>query len=749
MIRPFALAAHPHELRPASAALAGHEQLQEIVAKRRANSKTFHLGGDQYKTVVSPVTIHYDSNGSMEEIDLTIRDVDGKKQVVQAPYKVEVFTDRVGYRMDNPDGSHFTIELVAIGGVDVDNSTLDVTHGDMQVFWDGLVPGVSMKVLLGSTKPEIFTQLNSASAARSFTWKVVQKGKFEFTSFGGDADQDVLEIQTTQRELGAENFLYTEVWTGRVSRRDPKTRVKTWFDDPVYPVVIDPTVTVSISSNNDDGREYGGAWHSMVSYLGALSVAQQRLGGFRFQNVGVPAGATITSATLKITTKATGVANTMKVWGDKVANAAAWSSSSRPTQITKTTASTNWTASLNAVNSIDVLNQVASIVALGGWASNNAMRFAVLTPTDPTHYFYVFDHNTSVPNCGQLVIVYTAGGGGGTSVGITGQEITVSRGSVTPSIAFAPAGQVATVQRGTVVPNDSVALVGQAVTLQQDAVTAVKSVALSGQAVTVQQGSVASTDAVPLTGQVATVQQGSVASTDAVPLSGQSVTVQQGSVAPADSVALTGQAATIQQGSVTPNDAVTLAGQQITLQQGTVTPVTGTVVAITGQQIAVQSGGVTANDAVPLVGQSVAVQQGAVTPVVGIFVALTGQQVSVQQGGVTTAALVALAGQQVSVQQGTSVANTLFRLAGLQLATQQGTVIPVVDGGNDVSHALVGTSLTVQRGAFGVISSGSFALVGQQLTISAGLLGIGNLALARKSLNLWVTTRSQDLNVRL
>jgi hypothetical protein len=160
--------------------------------------------------------------------------------------------------------------------------------------------------------------------------------------------------------------------------------------------------------------------------------------------------------------------------------------------------------------------------------------------------------------------------------------------------------------------------------------------ALTGQSVSVTRGTVSPVVSVALTGQVSTLATGTVtASAGGVTaaLTGQSTTASQGAVIPAVAVSITGQSAALAQGAVTALSGVVaaLTGQQTSVTQGLLTG--GTAVAVTGQQVSVTQGAVVGGVARALTGQQVSVTQGAMAS--AAVVALTGNSIVLTQGVVT------------------------------------------------------------------------------------------------------------------
>jgi hypothetical protein len=105
-------------------------------------------------------------------------------------------------------------------------------------------------------------------------------------------------------------------------------------------------------------------------------------GGWRYIDVTIPQGATITSAILTFMPRDTQGQSSVarvRIEADDVDNAAAWSSpSSRPDQITPTTAHTDIQGPITngVLYTADVTAVVQEIVNRAGWASGNSIRFA-------------------------------------------------------------------------------------------------------------------------------------------------------------------------------------------------------------------------------------------------------------------------------------------------------------------------------------------------------------------------------------
>lgn len=130
-----------------------------------------------------------------------------------------------------------------------------------------------------------------------------------------------------------------------------------------------------------------------ITYKTVAAIGESKTAGIRFQNVGIPKGATITSATLNFVPAADGIgdAPTLIVKGEASDNAVAYGTSSNslsPTSRSRTTAQTRWTPGdwivTNppvAVEGPNVTSIVQEIVNRSNWCGNNAMAFYIQPET--------------------------------------------------------------------------------------------------------------------------------------------------------------------------------------------------------------------------------------------------------------------------------------------------------------------------------------------------------------------------------
>lgn len=138
------------------------------------------------------------------------------------------------------------------------------------------------------------------------------------------------------------------------------------------------------------------------------STTNPQLDGLRFQNVSIPQGATITSATIQFTANASNTTTTVNatIRGEAEDNAATFAATNNNISSRSTTsASTSWSnigswtsgATTNATTP-DLTSIVQEIVNRGGWASGNNMSFIISdnsSSASTTRPAYSYDGSTA------------------------------------------------------------------------------------------------------------------------------------------------------------------------------------------------------------------------------------------------------------------------------------------------------------------------------------------------------------------
>lgn len=143
--------------------------------------------------------------------------------------------------------------------------------------------------------------------------------------------------------------------------------------------------------------------------------ATTQYGGFRFNNVTIPAGATINSADITLTTYSDSYDDPdTTIYGEDIDDAPAFTTTTNNISgRTLTTASVAWTATnIGTANkaSPDIKSIIQEIIDRPGWTSGNDIAI-IIKGNSGTSTFRVraYDYGSGYP---QLNIDYTAGGGG-------------------------------------------------------------------------------------------------------------------------------------------------------------------------------------------------------------------------------------------------------------------------------------------------------------------------------------------------
>ncbi len=188
-------------------------------------------------------------------------------------------------------------------------------------------------------------------------------------------------------------------------------------------------VRLTPSSNNNNNQDYtfcaegcttGNSPTLVIRYTSQGYAPEQRMGALRFQDVGIPQGATITEARISFVPAATTTTPfpTFEVKAEKVGNANSFTAGENLTGRSTTTAVTTWSpdnwplqATPAPLQGPDVTGQVQEVVGLSSWCGNNAMAF-YLTPTSTAGAIAASSFDGAGGLQPTLTISYTGGTGG-------------------------------------------------------------------------------------------------------------------------------------------------------------------------------------------------------------------------------------------------------------------------------------------------------------------------------------------------
>lgn len=187
------------------------------------------------------------------------------------------------------------------------------------------------------------------------------------------------------------------------------------------------SVLVSVQPTNNTDYKFcanpnscgGNSPRLVIQYTSALTSTEQRMTALRFQNVGIPQGAVITSAVLGFAPAATSaVADnpSFSIKAQAASDSAAFTAGENLNSRSKTVATTTWTPPSWTVQNPsvvepgpDVTNVVQEVVNRSDWCGNNAMAFFVTPLTVGYRAAWSIDGAQGLQP--TLTINYTGGSG--------------------------------------------------------------------------------------------------------------------------------------------------------------------------------------------------------------------------------------------------------------------------------------------------------------------------------------------------
>lgn len=422
----------------------------ELPARRTMRAKVFDRGDGSFhihSNIQTP--LHYYDNG-WEDVDLTLKVVLDGWCMDKGLYTVEVSKDDVGLIYTSRQGGSATIRLEAIGDTLVESLPLSIAPvvSGRNVLYKELLPGLDIRLTIRPGGIEWFKIIKDASAPRKFRWAIDADKVRGFTvqevTVGRDSQSREatglrskrlprrveIQNQVSAKVLteGREAYTLTEEWTGRVSEvLDKGTRIRTWTTDPVYPVIIDAALQENIIADADDVYSNTGYVTQFIThYNNRVYAGQHDYGsgvqfhvGLRFQEVPLPFGATISSATLTVDREAQVGAPKVRFYGIEEGDAPAWADTegNRPETAGPRTTAFSQIDGLDAgSNEIDVTTEIQEIIddaADPAWSADSDMRMAFIGSDegDVLTYWGIEDFSAAGTDEAQLDVVYTVPGG--------------------------------------------------------------------------------------------------------------------------------------------------------------------------------------------------------------------------------------------------------------------------------------------------------------------------------------------------
>lgn len=172
-----------------------------------------------------------------------------------------------------------------------------------------------------------------------------------------------------------------------------------------------------------------------------------------------------------------------------------------------------------------------------------------------------------------------------TSVALTGQSVSFSLGTITPSIAYATSAQSASFSEGTPTGSIAYGLTAQTATFSEGVISPAISVGVTGQTSTFAEGALLTGISYGLTAQTATFTEGTISASAGgdltLTLTGQTATFSEGLIAPSITSSLAAQTATFTEGSLSPTINYSASSQSASFTEGTISVTAGGDITLT------------------------------------------------------------------------------------------------------------------------------------------------------------------------
>lgn len=280
----------------------------EIKELRTEYSKTFDIGNKRRQIRASAVPMHVLNNNKFENIE--VKFIDNK--IRTGFYNIDLLSKSIGFKfIDRITNNFIQVEL--------DNSEyFNPKIEKNSVLWEEVSPGVDIKFVFDNYRARIYRILKNDSALKIAIWKITddnnkKEALFKPIFFGYDSNflETVHNIDISEKKNGV--YTVTDTFSGKVIVRRGKKRIKEELD-AVYPVIIDPSVDVSISTSADDGLAYKGTSGTNIStsfnnIVSNCQIVEASLTtGFkyhvksytRFNSITIPKNSNILSAIIKV-----------------------------------------------------------------------------------------------------------------------------------------------------------------------------------------------------------------------------------------------------------------------------------------------------------------------------------------------------------------------------------------------------------------------------------------------------------------
>lgn len=247
---------------------------------------------------------------------------------------------------------------------------------------------------------------------------------------------DNLVLMLSRRDTGTDNMREVVSFDGKGSNAWAPTLIIEYDDGGTGSTTTCEPVNVRVTASSDDAEQYKQNGNQIIASSNDTMRWGERWLGLRFQNIAIPAGATITEAYVDIAAGNTSdVSNSndsdkaeMRIYGDATNDAVTFSSSDSIRSRSRTNANVTWTETnywesyKEVKRSPDITDVIQEIVSRSGWSSGNDLAL-ILEERAGRRPALSYDDDTALAPL--LHIAYTTTSCGGSSGGGTTTKPTI------------------------------------------------------------------------------------------------------------------------------------------------------------------------------------------------------------------------------------------------------------------------------------------------------------------------------------
>ena len=405
---------------------------RELIEKRNLTSKEIDNGDGTHTISLHRNPIHFLKDGRYEDIDLTLIPTANVYEMRKANYNLIIIDTIKNTRIKFTKSGEW-IEFVPneLRWINDEGTTaiiskferpLPPTVSGNEITWkdafgEGIdllygcgYAGIYKKVILHDFIEAPVDIRNGTNASMEISLKYIKSPiqididnirddldtkrniRFENVRFGSLWEFKLPRFGDSGIILPYASHNYEDVGNRTLSRNEVSTSVPySWLIKAIYPVYIDTDISEQVGLGTDDCCENSydssittGYTYNYVGYdPGAYGFWNDWDIGLRWQTVNIPNGSTISAAKLSIYMQSDNGTLEARVIGIDEDDTATWSSGSKPSDRSKTTATisaneadwSNWAS--DSWIDIDISSVIKEIIDRVGWDANNDLAVAI------------------------------------------------------------------------------------------------------------------------------------------------------------------------------------------------------------------------------------------------------------------------------------------------------------------------------------------------------------------------------------